>query len=282
MALITIVFWIAFTFQPLSMNSDGQPVEQFGMDRPLALRAEIVHRLDDADAEEHLPEAIHGDARGQRIAAIHQPPRQAEAVLRPVRARRGENRRQSRGHLFARRIVGAALQQERVARRRTVGHHHHGGNLGVILFAFAPSAPRVHRGPRRISSEARSLVRLPRRDDGGLRTRSSDAVVDTDVLDRAGETQSAARANAQAAFSDADRLQVLVEQNLHRLRPAIDINMDAGRTAPAVVRHEHVLPLPQGDRRDGLHANAEIGKAPVYVQADLAIDQVERVALPSK
>ncbi len=39
------------------------------MRRPLALRAEILDRLDDAGAEIHLPEAIHGDARQQRIAA---------------------------------------------------------------------------------------------------------------------------------------------------------------------------------------------------------------------
>ena len=45
-----------------------QPVEQLGMHGRLALHAEVFLRLDDADAEIHLPEAIHGDARGERMS----------------------------------------------------------------------------------------------------------------------------------------------------------------------------------------------------------------------
>ena len=45
----------------------GQPVEQLGMRRPFALRAEILDRLHQAGAEIHLPEAIHRHAGGQRI-----------------------------------------------------------------------------------------------------------------------------------------------------------------------------------------------------------------------
>ena len=48
-------------------NSDGQPVEQLGMAGRLALDAEVLGGLDQADAEVLLPEAIDGDARGQRV-----------------------------------------------------------------------------------------------------------------------------------------------------------------------------------------------------------------------
>ena len=38
---------------------DGEPVEQFRMRRPLALRAEVVDLRAEAGAEELLPEAVH-------------------------------------------------------------------------------------------------------------------------------------------------------------------------------------------------------------------------------
>ena len=40
-----------------------QPVEQFRMRRPFALRAEIVERFREAGAEELAPHAVHEDAR---------------------------------------------------------------------------------------------------------------------------------------------------------------------------------------------------------------------------
>ena len=44
-----------------------EPVEQFGMCRPLALHAEVLNRLHDADAKELLPEAIHIHTGGERV-----------------------------------------------------------------------------------------------------------------------------------------------------------------------------------------------------------------------
>jgi hypothetical protein len=45
----------------------GQPVEQRGIHRRLALRAEIVEHLAEAGAEELLPQAVHHGAGGERI-----------------------------------------------------------------------------------------------------------------------------------------------------------------------------------------------------------------------
>ena len=49
---------------------DRQPVEQFGMAWVLALGAEVSGRCDEAGAEEHFPESVHGDARGERVSRI--------------------------------------------------------------------------------------------------------------------------------------------------------------------------------------------------------------------
>ena len=57
----------------------GEPVEQLGVRRPFALRAEIVERLGKADAEELPPHAIDEDARGERIARGDQPVGEVEA-----------------------------------------------------------------------------------------------------------------------------------------------------------------------------------------------------------
>ena len=82
----------ALTSQPRSMNVARQPVEQLGMGRQPPLAAEVLRRRDQAAAEEHLPDAVHGDARGQRVAAIGQPAGQAEAVARRIGRERQEAR----------------------------------------------------------------------------------------------------------------------------------------------------------------------------------------------
>ena len=73
---MTMSFCMRFDVPAALHEFDGQPVEQFRMHRPFALRAEIVHRLDDAEAEVGLPEAVHGDAGGERIRRDPEPPRQ--------------------------------------------------------------------------------------------------------------------------------------------------------------------------------------------------------------
>ena len=61
------VFCSAFMSQPLRMNSVASQSSNSGWTGPLALRAEVLDRLDDAGAEEHLPVAVDGHARGQRV-----------------------------------------------------------------------------------------------------------------------------------------------------------------------------------------------------------------------
>ena len=57
----------------------GQPVEQFGIDGPFALRAEILQNLGKAGPEELAPQAVDKSARGERILRRHQPVRQIQA-----------------------------------------------------------------------------------------------------------------------------------------------------------------------------------------------------------
>src|SRR5262249_34925045 len=58
----------------------GEAIEELGMRRLLALFAEIVESGHDAAAEELMPDAIDGDARGQWIGRIDEPVRQVESV----------------------------------------------------------------------------------------------------------------------------------------------------------------------------------------------------------
>ena len=111
------------------MNSVGQPVEQLGVAGPLALRAEVLDRLDQAGAEEHLPEPVDRHARRQRVRRVDEPVREPQPIVRrspsgsggeelparpaspsrpACRTRRGSGRTSSRG-------VGMLL------------HDHHGG-----------------------------------------------------------------------------------------------------------------------------------------------------------
>ena len=64
---VTISRCIALTSQPVRMNSVASQSSSSGCDGRLALRAEVLRRLHDADAEVHLPVSVHGDARGQRM-----------------------------------------------------------------------------------------------------------------------------------------------------------------------------------------------------------------------
>ena len=58
------------TSQPRLAELDGQPVEQFRVARLLALRAEVLGRLHEPGAEEHLPVAIDRHARRQRMRPV--------------------------------------------------------------------------------------------------------------------------------------------------------------------------------------------------------------------
>ena len=66
----------------------------------LALRAEVVFRRHDAASEVPLPDAVHGYARGQRVAPIYDPSRKREAI-RTLRLQGREHSRRARLDLQA-------------------------------------------------------------------------------------------------------------------------------------------------------------------------------------
>ena len=93
--------WMAFTFQPLSMNSTASQSSSSGCDWPFALRTEVIHGLNDAEAEIRLPVTIHGDTRGERVRAIRHPARKAEPIGRPIGWRLRQGFRHARRNLLA-------------------------------------------------------------------------------------------------------------------------------------------------------------------------------------
>ena len=104
----------------------GQPVEQFGMRRPFALRAEIVEHLRKSRAEELAPEAVHGDARGQRILRTHQPvARSSRVARRPPVSSLPRKPGTARLHDLAGIVHPvAARQNARLGGRDRLGDHH--------------------------------------------------------------------------------------------------------------------------------------------------------------
>src|SRR5205085_11085678 len=64
----------------------GEPIEQFRMGGPFALGAEIIGGLDQASAEELLPEPIHFDPGCERVLGTDEPTREIEAIGCSVRA----------------------------------------------------------------------------------------------------------------------------------------------------------------------------------------------------
>ena len=58
----------------------SEPVEEFGVHGDLALHAEVLRALDEADAEEFLPESIDSDAGGQWMVGRDKPLGKVEAV----------------------------------------------------------------------------------------------------------------------------------------------------------------------------------------------------------
>src|SRR5260221_12145421 len=69
-------------------EADGQPVEQLGMSRPRALRAEVIGSRDNTSSKMILPNAIDDHARRQRIVRPGQPARERKTAARMRRASR--------------------------------------------------------------------------------------------------------------------------------------------------------------------------------------------------
>ena len=75
---------------PVALKLAGQPVQHVALYGRIALRSEILRRLDQAGAEIQLPVAVDGHARGERMLRAEQPLRQAQAIRRRVLGQRRE------------------------------------------------------------------------------------------------------------------------------------------------------------------------------------------------
>ena len=84
------------------------------MRRQHALRAEVLAREHDAGAEQLLPMAIGGDARGERVVAVDQPLGQAQPVARQVVGKRRKDLRRVGAHFLARIQKAAANEHVRL------------------------------------------------------------------------------------------------------------------------------------------------------------------------
>ena len=81
-------FYVPGVCAARSAEIQRQPIEQFLIRGLRALRAKVVARLHESAAEHHLPEAIHRDARHERVSGLQQPLREAEPIRRLVRRKR--------------------------------------------------------------------------------------------------------------------------------------------------------------------------------------------------
>ena len=122
-----------FHIPPAGNKFRCQPVDQFRMARRLTLRTKILRRAHQTGAKQHLPIAIDGHTRGQRIRRIDQPARQPQTTARKIRVHRGQCSRGGGGDLFPRLVKHAAPQNEGVARFGLVHHQRDRNGLLRLL-----------------------------------------------------------------------------------------------------------------------------------------------------
>ena len=132
------------SFQPPRTSSRGEPFEQLGMRRPLALHAEIVGRADDPFAEMMLPEAVDDHPREQRPGAVLD-------VGHPVGQRRRAGRRAA--------AIGGGLRARRCAQSTC----RKPGSALPCLLSTSPRRRRRHPARRRPSCRPRSAAAAARR-----------------------------------------------------------------------------------------------------------------------
>ena len=104
------------------------------MGGPFALGAEIFGSFDETDAEEGLPEAVDGDAGGERIRAGDEPAGEIEAVRDGLVL---EDAGDAGGDLFAGVIVGTAEEDVGVEGLAGFLHDHDRGHVVEERVAFA-------------------------------------------------------------------------------------------------------------------------------------------------
>ncbi len=92
----------------------------------VALGAEVVHAFDEAGSEELLPEAVHGDACGERVLLREEPLCEIEARVGLLLWQGWEHFGGCSRHLVLRFVVLAALHDVRLAGLREVCHDESG------------------------------------------------------------------------------------------------------------------------------------------------------------
>ena len=103
---------------------------------PIALGAEFLGALYKAFPEETLPIAVHGHPRGEWVAAIHEPAREAEAVARCIIGHRAERGGCAGENFLSPLVVLAAFEHKRFARSSHILHYHCTGAFGFLGVKF--------------------------------------------------------------------------------------------------------------------------------------------------
>ena len=189
------------------MNVVASQSSSFGMAGVLPLQPEVLGRLDQAGPEVHLPEPVHGHARGERVVGLDEPAGEPQTIVRHIVRHRRQHGRHAGIDPLARHVVGAANQPEGVAPRLHLLHHHDGGEafpqrraLALDVLDVLPRVPHLRRRvlveegePQLLGLPGRPAgrrdagdlgQRLPGRHDGRLLRRQR-LHVDADVIDHA-------------------------------------------------------------------------------------------------
>ena len=129
------------------------------MRRRLALRAEVFAGLDEAAAEELLPEAIDVTRAVSGLSRLDQPAREPEPVRRSRRraASRAPRARPAPRRRFRVAELRRALEHVRHARLGQLGHHH--ARRQAVAQSLELGAARVERGARARRRAGRPLRR---------------------------------------------------------------------------------------------------------------------------
>ena len=137
-------------------EGDGEPVEQLGVARRFALRAEVARGFHESDAEDLLPESVHSHPGGEGMRVGDEPAGEVEARgLRRIRERRQRGGHIAR-HLLAGFVVLPAQHDEALPRLLHVAHDERGRDRCVenLALFFQRRDLLVHRLERRLRRRA--------------------------------------------------------------------------------------------------------------------------------
>ena len=280
----------------------GQPVQQLRVRRRGALRAEVLHGRDDAPSEDHLPEAVHGHPRRERMRRIRQPAGQAEAVVGQALGERRQRAGQAGLDTVAGGVEGPADQHVRRAHVLALVHHHDRRQRRHVVLAFQAQLAEIlpdrrHAGGRcalqirpaqlaplgrrpLVGRKPGDLARRFRHGDHGDLAGSERPGIDARVVDQALEAIVRFRTVADArGLVDPGGVQRFVDQHAGGRHAPVDIDAHAIGVARAVVGGCHVGPLSQGNRFFRLDTHPVRDAGSVDAELQLARYEEQAVAL---